>query len=187
MSKSGAELAKAQRTYHNLGNCFKRCRCKYRSVLQGSVLGSGLAGVVCAWAALATTSFGVWQAGFVASFGSKLADTVSSEVGKGFGRTTFLITSFKRVKPGTEGAISLEGTLAGVFAAFLYGLVASSLGQVTSGGAVQCTIAAAIANLAESYIGATAQGKVKWLTNDTVNVLQTCLAAALGIALNLKV
>jgi uncharacterized protein (TIGR00297 family) len=134
--------------------------------------------------ALATATFGPWQAGFVASFGSKLSDTVSSEVGKGFGRTTFLITNFQRVEPGTEGAISLEGSLAGVFAAFSYAMIALLLGQVTTAGAVQCTIAATIANLAESYIGATAQGKVEWLTNDVVNVLQICLAAVLGIALN---
>ena len=50
--------------------------------------------------------------GFAASFAAKLADTFGSEIGKRFGRTTVLITSLRAVPPGTEGAISLEGTLA---------------------------------------------------------------------------
>lgn len=48
----------------------------------GSVLGSGFAGMVCAALALGTGSVDLWRVGFVASFASKLADTVSSEVGK---------------------------------------------------------------------------------------------------------
>ena len=50
--------------------------------VQGSVWGSGLAGMLCAVAALATGAQAPWQIGFVASFVSKLSDTVSSEIGK---------------------------------------------------------------------------------------------------------
>lgn len=49
---------------------------------QGSVWGSGLAGTLCALAVLLTGSLQPWQVGFVASFASKLSDTVSSEIGK---------------------------------------------------------------------------------------------------------
>lgn len=41
--------------------------------------------------------------------------------------------------------------------------------------------AATIANLAESYLGASVQGRVPWLTNDLVNMLQISLAAAIAI------
>ena len=41
------------------------------------------------------------------------SDTVASEIGKAWGRSTFLVTSFGRVKPGTSGAMSLRGTAAG--------------------------------------------------------------------------
>ena len=45
-----------------------------------------------------------------------------------------------------------------------------------------CVIVAAfIANLLESYIGALEQGKVSWLTNDVVNVIQICIAAGLAM------
>ena len=50
--------------------------------MQGSVWGSGLAGIACAAAALATGAEEPWRIGFVASFVSKLSDTVSSEIGK---------------------------------------------------------------------------------------------------------
>ena len=50
--------------------------------VQGSVWGSGLAGMLCAIAALATGASEPWRIGFVASFVSKLSDTVSSEIGK---------------------------------------------------------------------------------------------------------
>eukprot|EP00968_Pinguiococcus_pyrenoidosus_P015562 scaffold1437_cov268-Pinguiococcus_pyrenoidosus.AAC.12 len=39
---------------------------------------------------------------FVASLATKLSDTFASEIGKGFGKRTFLITTFKPVPPGTE-------------------------------------------------------------------------------------
>jgi uncharacterized protein (TIGR00297 family) len=67
---------------------------------------------------------------FVASFASKLGDTTSSEVGKAYGRTTYLVTTLQRVPRGTEGAISAEGTLAGIAAAAAMASVALAAAQV---------------------------------------------------------
>ena len=74
------------------------------------------------------------QVGFAASFASKLADTTSSEIGKAYGRTTYLVTSLQRVPRGTEGAVSAEGTAAGVAAAAAVAGMALALGQVREGG-----------------------------------------------------
>jgi uncharacterized membrane protein len=41
--------------------------------------------------------------------------------------------------------------------------------------------AAVVANIAESYIGAVVQGRIEWLTNDLVNVIQISIAAALAV------
>ena len=49
---------------------------------------------------------------YVPSLATKLGDTFASEIGKAYGKTTFLITTFERVEPGTEGAVSAEGTAA---------------------------------------------------------------------------
>ncbi|CAG9466107.1 unnamed protein product [Pedinophyceae sp. YPF-701] len=147
----------------------------------GSVWGSGTAGVACAVGSLLFPGSIAWQAGFVASFCSKLCDTVSSEVGKGYGKKAFLVTNFKPVPPGTEGAVSVEGTAAGVAAAILVAGLGTLGGQVDAQGALAVVAAALIANYAESLLGATAQDSVAWLSNDIVNVLQICLAAALAL------
>ncbi|KAG2450027.1 hypothetical protein HYH02_000131 [Chlamydomonas schloesseri] len=150
-----------------------------------SVWGSGIAGVACALLALGTGNYELWQIGFVASFCSKLSDTVSSEVGKAYGKTTYLITTFQLVPRGTEGAVSVEGTAAGVLAAFLFAGVSLAVGQVPDLPAAGVVAGAAVvANLAESYLGASVQGRLPWLTNDLVNMLQISLAAGLAVAAN---
>jgi uncharacterized protein (TIGR00297 family) len=53
----------------------------------------------------------------IASLATAAADTTASEIGQWIGRRAFLPLSLKRVPVGTEGAISVEGTLAGVVAA----------------------------------------------------------------------
>lgn len=58
----------------------------------GSVIGSSAAGCVCALLSIygvgGTTFSRLWELGFVASFCTKLSDTVSSEIGKAYGKTT---------------------------------------------------------------------------------------------------
>jgi uncharacterized protein (TIGR00297 family) len=149
----------------------------------GSVWGSGLAGTACGAMALLTGDVWLWQVGFAASFVSKFSDTVSSEIGKAYGKTTYLVTNFKKVPRGTEGAVSLEGTAAGAAAALLFAVIARLVKLVDGTGIVAVTIAAIVANLIESYIGATVQGRVRWLTNDLVNALQISIAAILAIAM----
>jgi uncharacterized protein (TIGR00297 family) len=121
--------------------------------------------------------------GYVASFSTKLADTTASEVGKAYGKSTFLITTLKPVPRGTEGAVSLEGTLAGIVGGITICLVAYSLGMITLTGVIICTIAAFIATNLESVIGATLQSKFDWLTNELVNVINTIIGAVVAIAI----
>ena len=100
--------------------------------------------------------------GYVASLATKLSDTFGSEIGKAYGKSTFLITSLKRVPRGTEGAVSLEGTLAGVIGSILMLVAAVSLNLCppSISAAIAVTVAAFIATTAESYIGAIFQDKV---------------------------
>ena len=72
----------------------------------------------------------VLRLAFVTAFATKLADTFASEIGKGYGRTTFLITNFKRVPPGTEGAVSAEGTAAAAVGGGLLAGLACGLGVI---------------------------------------------------------
>ncbi|KAJ6728299.1 TRANSMEMBRANE PROTEIN 19 [Salix koriyanagi] len=118
----------------------------------GSVIGSSAAAGGKAFLAL-------WRLGFVASFCTKLSDTVSSEIGKAYGKTTYLVTTFKVVPRGTEGAVSAEGTLAGLLASILLASIGCILGEINAPEAVICVIASQIANVGESIIGAALQEK----------------------------
>jgi len=55
----------------------------------------------------------------IASLATAAADTTASEIGQLIGRRAFLPLTLKRVPVGTEGAISVEGTMAGAIAAFI--------------------------------------------------------------------
>ncbi len=120
---------------------------------------------------------------FSASFSAKLSDTFGSEIGKRFGGNTYLITSFKKVKKGTEGGISLEGTLASFFGALIMSFVMFSLGFIVSiNQFVVVLISGFIATIFESIIGAKYQEKYK-LSNEFVNVIQTSFASLISIVL----
>src|SRR5581483_8680060 len=62
----------------------------------------------------------------IASLATAACDTTGSEIGQLFGRRAFLATTLRRVEPGTEGALSVEGTLAGIIAAALVALTGVS-------------------------------------------------------------
>ncbi|WP_221630158.1 MULTISPECIES: DUF92 domain-containing protein [unclassified Synechococcus] len=122
--------------------------------------------------------------GFAASFAAKLADTCGSEIGKRWGRTTVLITTLRPVPPGSEGAISLEGSLASLGGSALMALVLLFLGLLPgSAAALLVTAVGLVATLIESLIGASLQGRLAWLSNELVNGLQTLIAALLALGL----
>ncbi|NER80057.1 MAG: TIGR00297 family protein [Leptolyngbya sp. SIO1D8] len=160
-----------------------------------NVWGSALTATVCAIgiAILGNRGFSEvspdWVAllslGYVASFSTKLADTTASEVGKAYGKRTFLITTLQPVAPGTEGAVSLEGTLAGILGSAVMAVVGWATGLITPVGALICLVAAFLATNVESLIGATLQEKIPWLTNELVNIVNTTVGAiaAIGLAL----
>ena len=97
----------------------------------------------------------------VASMAFSNADTWASEVGghrvKG---KTVLITSFKQVKPGTDGGISLVGTLAtmggAVFIAGVFWVTNLEIGAYTI---LLIAISGFVGSLIDSWLGAKVQGK----------------------------
>lgn len=158
----------------------------------GNVWGSALTGALCALgiiliSALVPGARPLWQPllalGFVASLSTKLSDTTATEIGKAYGQRTFLITTLQPVPRGTEGAVSLEGTLAGMVGSAALATVAWLCSLITPYGVGICIIAAFIATTVESLIGATLEGKFSWLTHDLVNIINTTVGAAVAIAL----
>ncbi|AIE74723.1 MULTISPECIES: TIGR00297 family protein [unclassified Synechocystis] len=150
-----------------------------------NVWGSALIAALCALAiAFGPEAGQPWLAlGYVASFSTKLSDTTASEVGKAYGKSTFLITTLQPVPRGTEGAVSLEGTMAGFMAGLALAILGYGVGLISVGGIIFSTLAAFIATNLESVIGATLQNKWPWLTNEVVNGINTFLGAAIAIAM----
>jgi len=122
--------------------------------------------------------------GYVSSFSTKLSDTTASEIGKAYGQRTFLITTLQPVPRGTEGAVSLEGTLAGIIGSGAIAILAWGLGLINEIEIIYCLIAAFAATTIESLIGATLQSRFSWLTNELVNVINTFLGAVIAIILS---
>tara|TARA_B100000212_G_scaffold336821_1_gene310718 strand:+ start:291 stop:1022 length:732 start_codon:yes stop_codon:yes gene_type:complete len=121
------------------------------------------------------------KVGFSASFAAKLADTFGSEIGKRYGKNTFLITTFKKVKKGTEGAISLEGTIASLFGSILMTYVMFILGFITiEKEFFIVSFSGFAATIFESFVGARFQDKYN-LSNEAVNSIQTSFSAILAI------
>ncbi len=150
-----------------------------------NVWGSALAGTLCSLATLIADERlrSLLLLGYVASLSTKLSDTSASEIGKAYGKHTFLITTLKAVPRGTEGAISWEGTLAGIVGSILIACVGWAVGLISPFGIGICAAAAFVATNFESLIGATLQHRFDWLTNELVNVINTLIGAisAIGI------
>jgi uncharacterized protein (TIGR00297 family) len=119
---------------------------------------------------------------YAASVATAAADTCSSEVGKAFGRRTFLITSGRPVPPGTEGAISLEGTLGGFLGALAVASVGAVLGLYSGSAAVLVAFAGLLGCLAESLIGAFTEGG-EVMGNDLLNAANTAMGAVFVVLL----
>lgn len=116
---------------------------------------------------------------YLGAFATAVADTTGSEFGQLYGKTPFLLTTFKRVPVGTEGAVSMEGTVAGIVAsavlgAFGFWMMPGAFGGV---GLLAVVLGAFVGTVAESYIGATIEGR--WnIDNEVVNFTNTVIGAA---------
>jgi uncharacterized protein (TIGR00297 family) len=110
------------------------------------------------------------------------SDTVASEIGKAFGRRTFLIAGLRPVRPGTSGALSLEGTAAGIAAAALLAIVAVRAGLIAQTEFLLVVISVTAASLVESGLGATLEAP-RVLNNDLLNFINTATAAGLALLL----
>lgn len=150
-----------------------------------NVWGSALTGALCALGTLfvAPAYRSLLLLGYVASLATKLSDTCGSEVGKAYGKRTFLITTLQPVARGTEGAISLEGTLAGVVGSIAIALVGWGVNLIDLTGVLFCVSSAFIATNVESLIGATLQSQIDWMTNEVVNGINTLIGAVVAVLL----
>ncbi|HVG06432.1 MAG TPA: DUF92 domain-containing protein [Thermoanaerobaculia bacterium] len=118
---------------------------------------------------------------FAGAFATAAADTASSEIGQVIGRRTFLLTTFRPVPRGTEGAVSLEGTLAGVIASLVIAALGAAVGLYPWIGVLPIVLAAFVGTTFESLVGAALE-KRQLLDNEALNFLNTLVGALVAAA-----
>ena len=120
--------------------------------------------------------------GFIGAVATATADTLASEIG--ILQKPRLITTLKKVPPGTDGAISLLGTAVGIVGAALIGLVAWILGVVSNiiPALSIAIISGTIGCFMDSFLGAILERR-DILNNEHVNLIATITGAFVGILL----
>lgn len=156
----------------------------------GNVLGNSLAALVALLGYAAGPALPVPGSLFVLAFAGSvataLADTLSSEVGTLYG-PPHLLTTFETVPPGTDGAVTWQGELAGIAGALVVAVLAVALLPLSTVGAALVLAGGVVGMTVDSLAGATIEGG--YVGNQTVNALATgcggVASALLAIALGL--
>lgn len=141
-------------------------------------------------AALCAAAFGVtgnvaWLTATLAALAEAATDTVASEIGQMLGQTAFLITTWEVVPAGTDGGITLAGTLSGAAAGMAIAAIGTLTGLVPR---AQFWIPAAVGifgMFADSLLGAAVQRR-GWMNNEAVNFCGTLMAAVMAYAIAMR-
>jgi len=115
---------------------------------------------------------------FASAFATALADTTSNELGQIYGKRPFMPITFKKTTVGTEGAISIEGTLLGIASAIIIAGEAFIFKMIDWQGFVSVIIGATLGNYIESVISVT---PVRKIGGDLLNLINTVIGATLAL------
>jgi uncharacterized protein (TIGR00297 family) len=121
----------------------------------------------------------------MAALAEAATDTVASEIGQYRRADARLITTLERVPAGTDGGVTIPGSLAGLAAGLIVTLVAA-VGGMLPRSQIWIPVASGFAGmLFDSLLGATIQRR-GWVSNQAVNFFATLAAAGLayGIAVS---
>ncbi len=154
-----------------------------------NVLANSLVALVAVLAGAASPDLGLparlFLFAFAGSVAAALADTLSSEIG-GLYDNPRLITSFSVVEPGTDGAVTWQGELAGLVGATIIAAIALvAFDSIELPGASVVVAAGIVGMTVDSFLGATIEGTL--CGNQGVNLLATLSAALAGGILSLVV
>jgi uncharacterized protein (TIGR00297 family) len=123
-----------------------------------------------------------WSVAFAAALATSTMDTAGSELGPLWGRKTISLKDLSTVPPGTEGAISMEGTLGGLLAALVLALIGFADGLLGPMAIPWVLLGALAGNLYEGVLGSRRLLPHAWLnaTNTLVGALVAGVLARIG-------
>jgi len=119
----------------------------------------------------------------IAALAEAATDTVASEIGQSSRRDTRMITTWKRVPAGTDGGVTISGTLSGLMAGVVITVVARMSGVITHSEMWIPVAAGFVGMLSDSVLGATIQRR-GWISNQAVNFVATLAAAVLAYVIS---
>ncbi len=103
--------------------------------------------------ALAPAAAAAYRLAATAAFATALMDTIGTEFGQAVRSATVLLPDFRRVAPGTDGAVSVAGTLGGLLGAILLAGAAQAMSWITPAGVAVAALAAVAGTVVESLLG----------------------------------
>lgn len=148
----------------------------------GNVLGNTAVALIAVLAYASVANDQLWESVFLFAFAGAMAtalsDTLSSEIG-GLYDDPLLITSLDRVSPGTDGAVTMHGTVAGgVGAAIIAALFTGLSPDIGLAAGVLVAVAGVAGMFADSLLGALFEGR--FVGNHGVNALATLTGALIA-------
>ncbi len=120
-----------------------------------------------------------WLIAAVAALAEAATDTVASEVGEWRRRDAFMITTGARVPAGTDGGITVSGTMAGLAGGVVIAAVAAGCGMVARREIWIPFVAGFAGMVMDSLMGGTIQRR-GWISNQGVNFVATAVAAGMA-------
>jgi uncharacterized protein (TIGR00297 family) len=118
----------------------------------------------------------------MAALAEAAADTAASECGEALSDRAYLITSLRPVRPGTDGGISLPGTLSAMAAALIIAAVAAATHLVSWSMLPVVAGAGFLGSLIDSLLGATLERR-GIIGNNGVNLAGTLASGMLALLL----
>jgi uncharacterized protein (TIGR00297 family) len=125
------------------------------------------------------------ELGYFGAISAALADTLSSEVGYYSKKDPVMITTFKRVKRGTDGGITLLGEAAALFGGIIIAILYFFAYHNYSASAV-IILAGLVGTNVDSIFGAVFETK-KMLNNTQVNIIGSAAGAVFCLLLGLLI
>lgn len=123
-----------------------------------------------------------WLVATLAALTEAATDTVASEIGQYRRADARMLTTWERVPAGTDGGVTIPGSIAGLASALVIAAVPTVAGLLVPRefGILVCAGFAGM--LIDSILGATVQRR-GWASNQTVNFLSTLAASGLAYAM----